>query len=104
MHHLVAIERIQFTDAPEKVTITPLTIYGQTGTAGRGITSIGYEYKVTSNDAKPLAADSGWAAAMPVTAETNRWLWFKETTKYTDNTQDTVIGLQVVHRQTGATL
>lgn len=77
------------------------------GEDGRGIVSIVEEYAV-NNSATTAPADSAFKTDMPTMTDTNRYLWNREKTTYTDNTSETttavVIGVRGQNGADGATV
>ena len=75
--------------------------------AGRGITAVVEEYAV-NNSATTAPADSAFKTDMPTMTDTNRYLWNREKTTYTDNTSETttavVIGVCGQNGADGATV
>ena len=65
---------------------------GSAGTAGRGITTINIFYKATQTQSEP-AASQITDPTKPVLSETNKYLWQKTVTNYSDSTSTTVVTL-----------
>jgi len=101
-------ETTVYTEGDPGVRVGLESIHGQTGGAGRGIASITYRWRTSANATQPPATPDGtnaansWVTTQPATDATNRWLWFRQTTAFTDGSSNQVIvGLQAVHGQTG---
>ena len=71
---------------------------GQNGTDGVGIAGVTEEYGLsTSQDTQPAS----WELLPPEMDATNKYLWNRETTKYTDNSTRTVTHLIAIYGDTG---
>jgi len=101
-------ETTVFTDGASSVRVGLESVHGEAGGAGRGIASIAYRWRTTASAAQPPETPDGanpansWVTAQPATDATNRWLWFRQATAFTDGTGQVIVGLQAVHGQTGA--
>ncbi len=97
-------EVIEYDDNSASTTTTPVIIgvYGATGAAGRGITSITEYYLVSSAESGITTETEGWGTAIVNTTTTNKYLWNYEKITYTDgkseNTTPKIIG---THGATG---
>ena len=71
---------------------------GQNGTDGVGIAGVTEEYGLsTSQDTQP----ADWELLPPEMDATNKYLWNRETTKYTDNSTRTVTHIIAIYGDTG---
>lgn len=71
---------------------------GQNGTDGVGIAGVTEEYGLsTSQDTQPAS----WELLPPEMDATNKYLWNRETTKYTDNSTRTVTHIIAIYGDTG---
>lgn len=75
-------EVITYTNNTNKTSYLLLSIYGDTG---KGISSISYLYKRTTNGTKPSADSEGWETTEQALTDNYYYLWQKETITYTDN-------------------
>ena len=92
-------EKIAYTDG-QSVSTTPaiLGMYSADGADGKGIASVTEEYGVsTSQHVQP----SSWQSTPPGMSATNKYLWNRETTKYTDNTSKTTVHVIAVYGDKG---
>lgn len=95
-------EEIIYTDG-SSVKTTPSIVGnfaadGQDGTNGVGIAGVTEEYGLsTSQDTQPTS----WTLLPPKMSATDKYLWNRETTKYTDNTTRTVTHLIAVYGDKG---
>lgn len=95
-------ERITYTDGTT-VNTTPAIIGmyaadGTDGTDGRGIRSVREQYGVSS---KQGVQPSSWQDTMPTLSATNKYLWNRETTTYTDGSTDTRTHIIAVYGDKG---
>ena len=95
-------ERITYTDGTT-VNTTPAIIGmyaadGADGTDGRGIRSVREQYGVSS---KQGVQPSSWQDTMPTLSATNKYLWNRETTTYTDGSTDTRTHIIAVYGDKG---
>lgn len=89
-------EKITYTDA-QSVTTTP-AIIGQYSSDGKGIASVTEEYGVsTSQSTQP----SSWQNTPPAMSDTNKYLWNRETTTYTDNSTKTTTHIIAIYGDKG---
>lgn len=89
-------EKITYTDA-QSVTTTP-AIIGQYSSDGKGIASVTEEYGVsTSQSTRP----SSWQNTPPAMSDTNKYLWNRETTTYTDNSTKTTTHIIAIYGDKG---
>jgi len=77
---------------------------GADGADGRGIASVTYAFLRNDSSAPPAANAAGWAewntaGHMPNAA--NRFLWYRETTAFTEGDPDVRVGLESIHGETG---
>ncbi len=79
-------EKITFSNGSTQNT-TPVIIgvYGDTGTAGKGISSITEYYLTSSSNSGITTATAGWTTTMQTTTPTNKYLWNYEKITYTDS-------------------
>lgn len=84
-------ELITYTDNTTSTT-TPVIIgvFGNTGNAGKGITSVTEYYLATASSSGVTTATTGWTTTMQTLTEANRYLWNYELITYTDNTTTTI--------------
>ena len=102
-------ELITYTDgSTSKTTKHIAATYGETGSAGKGITSITEYYVATSSTTAP--ADSAFSTTIAQPTSTNRYLWNYELVTYTDSSTSKtgkriigVFGEQGIQGETGAT-
>lgn len=95
-------ERITYTDGTT-VNTTPAIIGmyaadGTDGTDGRGIRSVREQYGVSSQQG---VQPSSWQDTMPTLSATNKYLWNRETTTYTDGSTDTRTHIIAVYGDKG---
>ena len=95
-------EHITYTDGTT-VNTTPAIIGmyaadGTDGTDGRGIRSVREQYGVSS---KQGVQPSSWHDTMPTLSATNKYLWNRETTTYTDGSTDTRTHIIAVYGDKG---
>lgn len=64
-------------------------VYGDTGSAGRGIDTITEYYLATSAQSGVTIATIGWTTTVQSTTATNKYLWNYEVVNYTDDTNYT---------------
>lgn len=64
----------------------PVVSDGQTGTNGRGVSSIVEYYLASSSSSGVTTSTAGWATTIPTITATNKYLWNYEVIQYTDNT------------------
>lgn len=89
-------EKITYTDT--MTTSTQPAILGQYSADGKGIASIQEEYGVSaSQSAKP----SSWQSTTPAIDSTNKYLWNRETTTYTDGSTRTTEHVIAVYGDQG---
>ena len=78
-------------------------VYGNTGAAGKGISSIVNHYLATASGSGVTKSTSGWTDAVQTMTATKKYLWNYETITYSDSDTDesdpTIIG---VYGNTGA--
>lgn len=95
--------------AYNKTTATESTAYsdyswslikGENGTDGNGISSVAYLYARTTTQTQP-AASAITSTTIPTLDATNRYLWQKETTAFTNGTTQINIALLGVYGDTG---
>ena len=72
-------------------------VYGNTGTAGKGISSIANYYLATADGSGVTKSTSGWTDTVQSMTATNKYLWNYELITYTDSTTSesdpTIIGV-----------
>lgn len=95
-------ERITYTDGTT-VNTTPAIIGmyaadGADGTDGRGIRSVREQYGVSSQQG---VQPTTWQDTMPTLSATNKYLWNRETTTYTDGSTDTRTHIIAVYGDKG---
>ena len=89
-------EKITYTDT--MTTSTQPAILGQYSADGKGIASIQEEYGISaSQSAKP----SSWQSTTPAIDSTNKYLWNRETTTYTDGSTRTTEHVIAVYGDQG---
>jgi phage minor structural protein len=80
---------------------------GNTGAAGKGVSSVTEYYLVSSASSGVTTSTSGWSTTIPTLTATNRYLWNYEKVTYTDNSTTTtspvVIGVYGDKGDTGST-
>lgn len=92
-------ETVQYTDSTSDTT-SPVVIgvYGDEGSAGKGISSITEYYLASASDSGVTSDTSGWTTEVQKTDETKRFLWNYERIEYTDgshtDTEPAIIGTQ----------
>lgn len=92
-------EKITYTDG-QSVNTTPaiLGMYSSDGADGKGISSVSEEYGLsTSQSTRP----SSWQSTPPAMSATNKYLWNRETTTYTDSTKKTITHVIAVYGDKG---
>lgn len=92
-------EKITYTDG-QSVNTTPaiLGMYSSDGADGKGISSVSEEYGLsTSQSTQP----SSWQSTPPAMSATNKYLWNRETTTYTDSTKKTITHVIAVYGDKG---
>ena len=99
-------ELITYTDNSTSKTAKHIAAtYGDTGTAGKGISSITEYYAINNSTTAP--ADSAFGTSVVQPTATNRYLWNYEQITYTDATSTTtskrVIGVYGQQGETGPT-
>jgi len=94
-----------FSDESSPMCVTGSTgetgATGATGSAGKGISTVANYYKATTTQTEPSAA-SIVDTTIPTLSSTDKYLWQKSITTYTDNTMNTVITLIGTYGDTGA--
>jgi hypothetical protein len=91
-------EKITYTDSSTSNT-TPVIIgvYGDTGSPGKGISSVTEYYLASSASSGVTTATAGWVTTVPTITTTNKYLWNYEKITYTDssttNTSPVIIGV-----------
>lgn len=78
-------EIIYSSGNPSYTDPTIIGVYGETGAAGKGITSI-TEYYAKSGSNTTAPADSSFTTTMQTVDATDKYLWNRELIAYTDNT------------------
>ena len=92
-------ETVRYTDSSETTT-TPVVIgvYGDEGSAGKGISSITEYYLASESDSGVTTETAGWTTAVQKTDSVKRYLWNYERIQYTDgshtDTEPAIIGTQ----------
>lgn len=92
-------EKITYTDG-QSVNTTPaiLGMYSSDGADGKGISSVSEEYGLsTSQSTQP----SSWQSTPPAMSATNKYLWNREITTYTDSTKKTITHVIAVYGDKG---
>ena len=92
-------EKIAYTDG-QSASTTPaiLGMYSADGADGKGIASVTEEYGVSTSQ---YVQPSSWQSTPPKMSATNKYLWNRETTKYTDNTSKTTVHVIAVYGDKG---
>ena len=92
-------EKIAYTDG-QSASTTPaiLGMYSADGAEGKGIASVTEEYGVSTSQ---YVQPSSWQSTPPKMSATNKYLWNRETTKYTDNTSKTTVHVIAVYGDKG---
>lgn len=92
-------ERIAYTNGTT-VNTTPAIIgmYAEDGTDGRGIQSVREQYGVSSQQG---VQPSVWQDTIPSMSATNKYLWNRETTTYTDGSTETRTHIIAVYGDKG---
>lgn len=92
-------EKITYTDG-KSVNTTPaiLGMYSSDGADGKGISSVTEEYGVSSSQS---TQPSSWQSTPPAMSATNKYLWNRETTTYTDSTKKTITHVIAVYGDKG---
>ena len=92
-------EKITYTDG-QSVNTTPaiLGMYSSDGADGKGISSVTEEYGVSSSQS---TQPSSWQSTPPAMSATNKYLWNRETTTYTDSTKKTITHVIAVYGDKG---
>lgn len=92
-------ETVKYTDSSETTT-TPVVIgvYGDKGSAGKGISAITEYYLASESDSGITTGTDGWTTAVQKTDSVKRYLWNYERIQYTDgshtDTEPAIIGTQ----------
>ena len=92
-------EVVGYTDGSSE-TVGPVIIgvYGDEGSAGKGIEKITEYYLASASDSGVTTSTSGWTTAVQKTDATKRYLWNYERIDYTDKnyteTEPAIIGTQ----------
>lgn len=84
----------------KKITVV-LSIQGEQGGSGRGISSIDYRYATTTTQTTP-SASSVTSTTIPELSTTNKYLWQKETITYTSGNPKVTVALIGVYGDTGS--
>ena len=84
-------ELITYTDNTTSST-TPVIIgvFGNTGSAGKGIKSVVEYYLATASSSGVTTSTTGWTTTIQTLTATNKYLWNYELITYTDNTTTTI--------------
>lgn len=92
-------EKITYTDG-QSVNTTPaiLGMYSSDGADGKGISSVTEEYGVSSSQS---TQPSSWQSTPPAVSATDKYLWNRETTTYTDNTKKTITHIIAIYGDKG---
>ena len=92
-------EKITYTDG-QSVNTTPaiLGMYSSDGADGKGISSVTEEYGVSSSQS---TQPSSWQSTPPAISATDKYLWNRETTTYTDNTKKTITHIIAIYGDKG---
>lgn len=92
-------EKITYTDG-QSVNTTPaiLGMYSSDGADGKGISSVTEEYGVSSSQS---TQPSSWQSRPPAVSATDKYLWNRETTTYTDNTKKTITHIIAIYGDKG---
>lgn len=92
-------EKITYTDG-QSVNTTPaiLGMYSSDGADGKGISSVTEEYGVSSSQS---TQPSSWQRTPPAVSATDKFLWNRETTTYTDNTKKTITHIIAIYGDKG---
>lgn len=92
-------EKITYTDG-QYVNTTPaiLGMYSSDGADGKGISSVTEEYGVSSSQS---TQPSNWQSTPPAISATDKYLWNRETTTYTDNTKKTITHIIAIYGDKG---
>ncbi|MCU7525659.1 MAG: hypothetical protein HF308_14370 [Ignavibacteria bacterium] len=91
-------ETVTYSDNTTSST-TPVIIgaYGDTGNAGKGISSVTEYYLATASSSGVTTATAGWTTSIQSISATNKYLWNYEKITYTDsttsNTTPVIIGV-----------
>lgn len=100
--YLWSYEKVSYTRDKSDTYTTPIIIgvYGDTGPAGRSLTSI-TEYYAKSSSNTTAPADNAFSTTMAVTDANEPYLWNREKLEYSDSTSDwtskRVIGMYAVN-------
>lgn len=100
-------EIIRYTDSTsEETERRVIGVYGDTGSAGKGIKSITEYYLATSIDTGITTSTAGWTTTVQSTTTEERFLWNYEVVLYTDDTSYTseprIIGTHGEKGESGA--
>lgn len=83
-------EVINYTDGKSTTTAKRVMgVYGDTGSAGKGISSITNYYLATSASSGVTTATNGWTTATQTMTSTNKYLWNYEVISYTSGNPTT---------------
>ena len=86
--YLWSYEVIAYSDGRTPTTTGKkvIGVYGDTGTAGRGISSTVEHYLATSASSGVTRSTSGWTTSIQTITSTNKYLWYYQTINYTSGT------------------
>ena len=84
-------ELVAYTDGTTNST-TPVIIgvFGNTGDAGKGISSVAEHYLATVSSSGVTTSTSGWTSEIQTLTATKKYLWNYEIITYTDGTTSTI--------------
>jgi phage minor structural protein len=102
--YLWSYQKITYTDS-STVNTTPVIIgaYGNTGAAGKGISSVTEYYLATSASTGVTTSTTGWTTTVQAMTATNKYLWNYEKITYTDSSTTTIgPSIKGVYGDTGA--
>ena len=81
-------EKITFSDGSTSTTIPAIIgVYGDTGAAGKGISSITEYYLASASSSGVTRSTSGWTTSVQSVTNSKKYLWNYEKIVYTDNTE-----------------
>lgn len=89
-------EKINYTNG-QSVNTSP-AIIGMYSSDGKGISSVTEEYGLSTSQ---LTQPSTWQSTLPTMSASNKYLWNRETIKYSDNTTKTNVHIIAVYGDKG---
>lgn len=84
-----------------KVTVSLIAVYGDKGNDGKGISAVNYYYKVTTAQTPVPAYTTVTSTTIPTMSDTDKYLWQRTETIYTDSTSKNEVALIAIYGDTG---